>query len=50
MEEKRQSIFDDDRFWEYVIQIRLDGHDPVDVLEDWLKEHNPEHFQEETAT
>jgi hypothetical protein len=48
--EKPKSIFDDGRFWEYVIQIRLDGHNPVDILEAWLKEHNPEHFEEETAT
>jgi hypothetical protein len=52
MTEKQQSIFENDRFWEYVAQIKIDGHDPADILETWLKEHNPEHFEdsEETAT
>jgi hypothetical protein len=33
------------RFWEYVEQIKLDGHDPSDVLETWLAKHNPEFFK-----
>ena len=34
-----------DRFWEYVEQIKIDGHDPADVLETFLAKHNPDFFK-----
>jgi len=40
-----KDIFDNDRLWEYVAQIQIDKHDPADVLEAWMKEHNPEYFE-----
>ncbi len=43
---KEQSIFDDHRFWEYVAQIRIDKHNPADILEAWLKEHKPDYFED----
>jgi len=43
--EKTDSILGNDRFWEYVAQIRIDGADPADILEVWLKEHNPEFLE-----
>ena len=46
MTEKQQSIFENDRFWEYVAQIKIDGHDPADILEAWLKEHKPDYFND----
>jgi len=42
-----KSTFDNDRLWEYVAQLNIDGHDPADVLEAWLKEHNPDYFDDE---
>jgi len=44
---KWKSIFEDDRFLMYVAQIRLDGHDPADILKVWLKEHNPEFLKDD---
>ena len=44
-EAKRKSIFEDPRFMMYVAQINIDGHNPVDILESWLKEHNPEFLE-----
>jgi len=46
-EAKPQSTFDDHRFWEYVAQIKIDGADPADILEAWLKEHNPEFLKDD---
>lgn len=42
----KDSIFENARFWEYVAQIKIDGHDPANVLESWLKKHNPDHFKD----
>ena len=47
---KEQSIFNDHRFWEYVAQLKIDKHDPADILEAWLKEHNPEYFEDTTES
>jgi len=44
--EEQVSIFANDRFWEYVAQLRIDKHDPADILESWLKEHNPDYFKD----
>ena len=44
---KPKSIFEDPRFSEYVAQIKIDGHDPVDILESWLKEHSPEFLEDD---
>jgi hypothetical protein len=49
VKKKAKDIFGNDRFWEYVAQLKIDKHDPADILEAWLKEHNPDYF-EETAT
>ena len=46
-EAKPQSTFEDPRFSEYVAQINIDGHKPVDILEAWLKEHNPEFLKDD---
>ena len=46
MNEKRQSIFENDRLWEYVMQIKLDKHDPADILEAWLRK-NTDYFDDE---
>jgi len=46
-EAKPQSTFEDPRFSEYVAQINIDGHNPVDILEAWLKEHNPEFLKDD---
>ena len=43
---KTETIFDNDRFWEYVAQLKIDKHDPADVLESWLKEHKPDYFED----
>jgi len=43
---KTQNIFNNDRFWEYVAQIKIDKHDPADILEAWMKEHNPDYFKD----
>jgi len=45
-ESKSQSTFSDPRLWEYFAQIKIDGHEPADILEAWLKEHNPEYFED----
>ena len=42
-----KSTFQDPRFSEYVAQIKVDGHDPIDILEAWLKEHNPEFLEDD---
>jgi len=42
---KPASIFEDNRFWEFVAQIKIDKHDPADILEAWLKEHKPDYFE-----
>ena len=47
MAEKWQSIFENDRFWEYIAQIQIDRHDPADILEPWMKKHHPEYFEDE---
>ena len=47
MNEKQQTIFDDHRFWEYVAQIKIDKHDPADILEAWLKENKPDYLEDE---
>jgi hypothetical protein len=47
MAEKWQSIFGNDRFWEYVAQIQMDRRDPADILEPWMKKNHPEYFEEE---
>jgi hypothetical protein len=46
-EAKPQSTFEDPRFWEYVAQIKIDKHDPADILEAWLKEHNPAFLEDD---
>jgi hypothetical protein len=48
--DKEASIFENHRFWEYVAQIKIDGHDPADILEPWMKKHHPEYFEEEAVT
>ena len=42
---EKTDLFGNDRFWEYVDQIKLDGHDPADVLETFLAKHNPDFFK-----
>jgi hypothetical protein len=44
--DKEASIFKNHRFWEYVAQIKIDGHDPADILEPWMKKHHPEYFED----
>jgi hypothetical protein len=43
---KKGSVFENDRLVEYAIQIRLDKHDPADILESWLKENKPDYFND----
>ena len=44
---KPESTFRDPRFWEYVAQINIDGHNPTDILEAWLKENNPDFLKDD---
>lgn len=37
---------EDPRFSEYVAQVQLDGGDISDILESWLKEHNPDFLKD----
>jgi hypothetical protein len=41
------AIIGNARLWEYCAQIKIDGHDPADILEAWLKEHNPEFLEDD---
>ncbi len=43
---EQKSTFDNDRLWEYVAQLNIDGQDPADILESWLKVHNPDYFED----
>lgn len=41
-----KSLFDNDRLWEYVAQLNIHRHDPADILEAWLKGHQPVYFED----
>jgi hypothetical protein len=41
------AIIGNDRLWECCAQIKIDGHDPADILEAWLREHNPEFLEDD---
>jgi len=41
------AIIGNDRLWEYYAQIKIDGHEPADILEAWLKEYNPEFLEDD---
>jgi hypothetical protein len=43
---KEASTFEDARFWDCVAQIKIDGHNPADILKAWPKERNPKHFED----
>lgn len=48
--EETGSLFkfmDDPRFIEYKSQVELDGGNITDILESWLKEHNPDYLKED---
>jgi hypothetical protein len=39
-------FMEDPRFSEYVTQVQLDGRNISDIMESWLKEHNPDYFED----
>lgn len=45
--EKGKSIFEDDKFIEYLCQIKVNGGNPTKILEDWIKEHTPYHLEDD---
>ena len=36
-----EDILIDNEFWEYMLQIRFMGHNPFEILREWLYKHDP---------
>ena len=43
-----KGLIEDKKFWEYAIEIKIMGYDPVDILKEWLKKNNPEYLEDDS--
>ena len=44
---REKGLFDDDKLVEYLMQIKVNDGDPVKILEGWVREHTPYHFEDD---
>lgn len=44
--DQKKDLFDDDKLLEYLMQIKVNGGDPVKIFEGWIKEHTPDYFKD----
>ena len=43
----KKGLIEDKKFWEYAIEIKIMGYDPVDVLKEFIRVKNPEYLEDD---